>query len=44
MGQGEALTRGVRPFVVAYKSETVTVELPGYYPTGRATACMSART
>jgi HTH-type transcriptional regulator / antitoxin MqsA len=31
---GEALTRGVRPFVVAYKGETITVDLPGYYPTG----------
>jgi HTH-type transcriptional regulator/antitoxin MqsA len=31
---GEALTRGVRPFVVAYKGETITVDLPGYYPAG----------
>ena len=31
---GEALTRGVRPFVVAYKGETITVDLPGYYPSG----------
>ena len=31
---GEVLTRGVRPFVVSYKGESVTVELPGYYPTG----------
>jgi len=31
---GEILTRGVRPFVVAYKSEAVTVDLPGYYPAG----------
>ena len=31
---GEVLTRGVRPFVVAYKGETVTVDLPGYYPAG----------
>jgi len=31
---GETLTRGVRPFIVAYKGESVTVELPGYYPKG----------
>jgi HTH-type transcriptional regulator / antitoxin MqsA len=31
---GEVLTRGVRPFAVAYKGETVTVDLPGYYPAG----------
>jgi len=31
---GEVLTRGVRPFVVAYKGEAVTVALPGYYPAG----------
>jgi HTH-type transcriptional regulator/antitoxin MqsA len=31
---GEALMRGVRPFAVAYKGESVTVELPGYYPAG----------
>ena len=31
---GETLTRGVRPFVVEYKGESVTVDLPGYYPTG----------
>lgn len=29
---GEVLHRGVRPFVVAYKGKTITVELPGYYP------------
>lgn len=29
---GEALRRGVRPFVVTYKGKSVTVELPGYYP------------
>lgn len=29
---GEVLTRGVRPFAVSYKGESVTVELPGYYP------------
>lgn len=29
---GEILTRGVRPFAVSYKGESVTVELPGYYP------------
>lgn len=31
---GETLMRGVRPFVVAYKGETMTVDLPGYYPAG----------
>lgn len=31
---GEALTRGTRPFTVAYKGESVVVELPGYYPSG----------
>jgi HTH-type transcriptional regulator / antitoxin MqsA len=31
---GETLTRGVRPFAVAYKGETITVDLPGYYPAG----------
>lgn len=31
---GETLTRGVRPFTVAYKGESVVVDLPGYYPTG----------
>lgn len=31
---GETLTRGVRPFVVSYKGESVTVDLPGYYPAG----------
>ena len=31
---GEALTRGVRPFIVAYKGGAVTVDLPGYYPAG----------
>ncbi|RVC56396.1 type II toxin-antitoxin system MqsA family antitoxin [Mesorhizobium sp. M00.F.Ca.ET.038.03.1.1] len=31
---GETLTRGVRPFTVEYKGESVTVELPGYYPAG----------
>ncbi|MBV8964517.1 MAG: type II toxin-antitoxin system MqsA family antitoxin [Hyphomicrobiales bacterium] len=29
---GEVLTRGVRPFVVKYKDESITVRLPGYYP------------
>lgn len=29
---GEILHRGVRPFVVAYKGESLTVDLPGYYP------------
>lgn len=31
---GETLTRGVRPFTVVYKGESITVELPGYYPAG----------
>ena len=31
---GEVLRRGVRPFVVAYKGASVTVDLPGYYPKG----------
>lgn len=31
---GEALMRGHRPFEVSYKSERITVELPGYYPEG----------
>ena len=29
---GETLHRGVRPFMVAYKGKSITVELPGYYP------------
>lgn len=35
---GEVLTRGVRPFVVRYKGESVTVDLPGYYPAGEGDA------
>jgi len=31
---GEVLTRGVRPFVVSYKGQDLTVNLPGYYPVG----------
>jgi HTH-type transcriptional regulator / antitoxin MqsA len=31
---GEMLTRGVRPFTVTYKGESVIVDLPGYYPPG----------
>jgi len=31
---GETLARGLRPFVVEYKGESVTVDLPGYYPMG----------
>ncbi len=31
---GEVLTRSVRPFVVSYKGESSTVDLPGYYPAG----------
>ncbi|MDX8526450.1 type II toxin-antitoxin system MqsA family antitoxin [Mesorhizobium sp. MSK_1335] len=29
---GEILTRSVRPFTVAYKGESMVVDLPGYYP------------
>ncbi len=29
---GETLRRSVRPFIVTYKSKSITVELPGYYP------------
>ncbi|MGE3875702.1 MAG: type II toxin-antitoxin system MqsA family antitoxin [Parvibaculaceae bacterium] len=29
---GEILRRDVRPFVVTYKGESITVDLPGYYP------------
>ncbi|WP_371425785.1 type II toxin-antitoxin system MqsA family antitoxin [Tardiphaga sp.] len=29
---GEALSRGTRPFKVAYKGKSVVVKLPGYYP------------
>ncbi|RUW60414.1 type II toxin-antitoxin system MqsA family antitoxin [Mesorhizobium sp. M7A.F.Ca.US.008.03.1.1] len=29
---GETLTREVRPFTVAYKGESIIVDLPGYYP------------
>lgn len=29
---GEILRRGVHPFVVTYKGESITVDLPGYYP------------
>jgi len=31
---GEPLTRGVRPFTVTYKGQSITVELPGWYPEG----------
>ncbi|WP_342162482.1 type II toxin-antitoxin system MqsA family antitoxin [Methylobacterium sp. SD21] len=31
---GLTLARGVRPFAVTYKGETLTVDLPGYYPDG----------
>ncbi|HEX2892133.1 type II toxin-antitoxin system MqsA family antitoxin [Vineibacter terrae] len=31
---GERLTRGIRPFPVQYKGQTVMVDLPGYYPAG----------
>lgn len=29
---GEILTRGVRPFEVTYRGQSITVDLPGYYP------------
>ena len=29
---GKELTRGTRPFEVSCKGETLTVDLPGYYP------------
>ena len=31
---GETLRRGVRPFTVAYKGQSITVDLPGWYPEG----------
>jgi len=31
---GEVLRRGVRPFVVSYGGQSITVDLPGYYPDG----------
>lgn len=31
---GQVLTRGVSAFAVAYKGETLTVDLPGCYPDG----------
>jgi HTH-type transcriptional regulator/antitoxin MqsA len=31
---GEILTRGVRPWVAEYKGQSITVDLPGYYPAG----------
>lgn len=29
---GETLKRGMRPFEVTYKGQSITVDLPGYYP------------
>lgn len=29
---GETLARGVRPFTVTYKGQSMVVDLPGYYP------------
>ena len=29
---GEILTRDVRPFTVTHKGQSITVDLPGYYP------------
>jgi len=31
---GEPLSRGVRPFTVTYKGQSITVDLPGWYPEG----------
>jgi len=31
---GELLYRDTRPFKVSYKGESITVDLPGYYPVG----------
>jgi HTH-type transcriptional regulator / antitoxin MqsA len=31
---GAMLSRGLRPFTVTYKGESLTVDLPGYYPQG----------
>lgn len=31
---GASLTRGVRPFAVTYKGQSITVDLPGWYPEG----------
>jgi HTH-type transcriptional regulator/antitoxin MqsA len=31
---GERLTRGVRRFTVTYKEQSITVDLPGWYPNG----------
>jgi len=31
---GALLSRAVRPFMVSYKGQSVTVDLPGYYPAG----------
>jgi HTH-type transcriptional regulator / antitoxin MqsA len=31
---GALLKRGTRPFIVTYKTETVSVDLPGYYADG----------
>jgi HTH-type transcriptional regulator/antitoxin MqsA len=31
---GEPLSRGVRPFTVIYKGQSITVDLPGWYPEG----------
>ena len=31
---GAILSRGIRPFAVTYKGESLTADLPGYYPRG----------
>ncbi len=35
---GEPMARGIRPFLVSYKGESSSVELPGYYPEGTGEA------
>ncbi len=31
---GEPLQRGMRPFTLTYKGQSITVDLPGWYPEG----------
>lgn len=31
---GETLRRGIRPVTLTYKTESMTVDLPGWYPDG----------
>ena len=35
---GKPMIRGVRPFLVTYKGQSRSVELPGYYPEGTGEA------